>query len=397
MKQKKLVVTLVAGIIALLIAMGIGRFSYTPLLPYMKESQGFSETMAGYLASSNYFGYLLGALFTGAIRWGNKRTFYFRISLMVNILTTGFMGCTTNEAFWLLWRFLSGVSSAMVFVLVSGIVLDQLAHHQRMSWAGFFYSGVGWGIFWSGLLVPYFVTWLKWDGAWLGLMVFSFLIGLVAWLGVKETDPSVKSSGVKQSDGLVKHNKKQLIWLMAAYGCEGLGYIVTGTFLVAMAANIPTLAQNPTISWMIAGLAAIPSCIFWAWIAKHRGYPITLILTYLIQAVGVLLPALYPNAIGIYLGAFLFGGTFMGITTLATSMGREIDPQRSSRVIGYLTAIYGMGQILGPIGAGMLAEKTSSYTSSLFAATAILLLGVMCLSMNVMLSFHEKKKREVSI
>jgi MFS family permease len=110
MKHNKLSFTLVSGTIALLIAMGIGRFSYTPLLPYMKQSLGFSETMAGYLASSNYLGYLLGALFTGAIRWGNKRILYFRISLFFNILTTGLMGCTTNQGFWLLWRFLSGFS-----------------------------------------------------------------------------------------------------------------------------------------------------------------------------------------------------------------------------------------------------------------------------------------------
>lgn len=383
MKQNNLVVTLASGTIALLIAMGIGRFSYTPLLPYMQQSQGFSESMAGYLASGNYLGYLLGALFAGAVRWGNKRTFYFRISLLVNILTTGLMGCTTHEALWMLWRFLSGISSAMVFVLISGIVLDRLANQQRMSWAGFFYGGVGWGIFFSGLLVPYFVQWLQWDGAWLGLMVFSILLGLVSWFGVTEGNESAGSSESHPTAVEVQNNKKQFIWLMAAYGCEGLGYIVTGTFLVAMAAQIPSLSQNPAVSWMIAGLAAIPSCIFWAWIANCWGYQISLMVTYLLQAVGVLLPAIYPDAIGIYLGAFLFGGTFMGITTLATSMGREIYPQQSSRVIGYMTAIYGLGQILGPIGAGILAEKTNSYTSSLVFATAILLLGAIFLMNNV--------------
>lgn len=265
-----------------------------------------------------------------------------------------------------------------------------------MSWAGFFYGGVGWGIFFSGLLVPYFVNWLKWDGAWLGLMVFSFLLGLISCIGVTEEKLPVQSSKAKQSDR-EKNNKKQLLWLMAAYGCEGLGYIVTGTFLVAMAANISSLSQNPTISWMIAGLAAIPSCIFWSWIAKHRGYQISLILAYFLQAVGVILPALYPNSIGIYLGSFLFGGTFMGITTLATSMGREMYPHQSNRVIGYLTAIYGIGQILGPLGAGILAEKTKSYIYSLFAATGILLLGILFMIMNAVSYLNKKQDTGVSI
>ncbi|MDA8352014.1 MAG: YbfB/YjiJ family MFS transporter [Firmicutes bacterium] len=377
MQQKKLIFTLISGMVALLVAMGIGRFAYTPLLPYMQQSQGFSETMAGYLASSNYLGYLLGAVLTGAVRWRNKRTLFFQMGLLANILTTGLMGSTADEWLWLLWRFLSGISSAMVLVLASGIVLDQLAKYQRVTWAGLFYGGVGWGIFFSGLFVPYLVQWLEWDGAWFGLMIFSLLIGLPSFFGLRETNLPNQSLTVEtSSEETPNADKKQLGWLMAAYGCEGLGYIITGTFLVAIAANIPTLAHNPTLSWIVAGLAAIPSCIIWAWIAKHWGYSITLILAYLLQAIGVLLPVLLTNAMGIYIGSFLFGGTFMGITTLVTSMGQKMYPQESSRVIGYLTAVYGIGQILGPLGAGILAEKTHSYASSLVGATGIILLGM---------------------
>lgn len=380
--------------VALLIAMGIGRFAYTPLLPYMQQSQQFSETMAGYLASSNYLGYLLGAVFTGAIRWGNKRTLFCQIGLFANILTTGLMGSTADEWLWWLWRFLSGISSAMVLVLASGIVLDQLAKYRRMSWAGFFYGGVGWGIFFSGLFVPYLVQWLDWDGAWFGLMIFSLLIGLPSFFGLRETDLPNQSSTAETSPRKITHtDKKQLCWLMAAYGCEGLGYIVTGTFLVAIAADIPTLAHHPTISWIVVGLAAIPSCIIWAWIVKYWGYSITLILAYILQAVGVLLPVIETNEAGIYAGAFLFGGTFMGITTLVTSMGRNMYPKQSSQVIGYLTAVYGIGQILGPIGAGILAEKTHSYALSLVGATGILLLGVTFIFIIGLLQYMERKRR----
>ena len=42
--------------------MSVGRFAYTPLLPYMRDATGLSTSAAGWIASSNYLGYVAGAL-----------------------------------------------------------------------------------------------------------------------------------------------------------------------------------------------------------------------------------------------------------------------------------------------------------------------------------------------
>ena len=51
-----------AGLTALGVAMGIGRFAFTPILPMMQQDFAMSLGEGGWLASANYLGYLVGAL-----------------------------------------------------------------------------------------------------------------------------------------------------------------------------------------------------------------------------------------------------------------------------------------------------------------------------------------------
>ena len=51
-----------AGIFAVTLALGIGRFCYTPILPFMRESLGLNSSQAGLIGSWNYFGYFLGSV-----------------------------------------------------------------------------------------------------------------------------------------------------------------------------------------------------------------------------------------------------------------------------------------------------------------------------------------------
>ena len=60
----KLFALIATGAAALAIAIGIGRFSYTPILPYMLEELNLSKTNGGLIASWNFFGYLFGSLMT---------------------------------------------------------------------------------------------------------------------------------------------------------------------------------------------------------------------------------------------------------------------------------------------------------------------------------------------
>ncbi|MHB1628644.1 MAG: YbfB/YjiJ family MFS transporter [Bacilli bacterium] len=380
--DKGLWMQVIAGAFALFIAMGVGRFAYTPILPLMQSQAHFSNASAGYLASSNYTGYLLGAFTAGSVPWiRHRRLNAYRWSLIVSIAATGGMAAASGFWLWSLLRMVSGISSGLVFVLVSSIVLDALARKNYSHLSGVLYGGVGLGIAVTGLMAPILGNPFGWRGAWLGLMALTTAIGIPAVLWIKDEQDGrhrQKVAPQRQGDG----QRWYFPWLVAAYGCEGLGYIITGTFLVAMAEKMPALHEFAPYCWVVVGLASLPSGVVWVRLARRWGNVPALAAAYLLQAFGVILPVLLPTAAGVYLGSVLFGGTFMGVTTLGTMLGRQLRPQDSSKAIGLMTGIYGIGQIVGAAGAGLLATRSGGFGLStlvasgvIFAGAAILLMG----------------------
>ncbi|MBT2733470.1 YbfB/YjiJ family MFS transporter [Bacillus sp. ISL-7] len=387
--KKQTYLFLIGGILSLIIAMGIGRFAYTPILPLMQKDLSFSNTVAGYIASSNYAGYLLGAILAGAIPLKQYRTISLRICLIVSILTTAIMGLTYSHFLWYVLRFLSGVSSAYVLVLASGIVLDKLASINKTSWSGLFYGGVGLGICLSSLFIPSLNHLYQWEGTWTGLAVVSGILAFFVWIWLDDNSNAVEKKAKQQIFAEVPPTK-WLLWLIIAYGLEGLGYIVTGTFIVSIAEKTSYFHKGATLVWMMVGLAAIPSCLIWSLLAKKWGFVKSLVLAMALQALGMAMPAFWSSKTSFIISALLFGATFMGITTLVTTMGRQMNPSNSGRTIGILTAIYAIGQLIGPILAGVLSSFTNNFNTALIGASCVVLIGAAMLLNGI--QFERKSK-----
>lgn len=360
--------------------MGIGRFSYTAIFPYMQSTIHFSNSTAGFLATSNYLGYFVGAVLSGRMNLANRRYFYLKLALIISILTTGLMGISEVYVLWYILRFLSGIASAFIFVLASSIVLDVLSTAGKSHLSGIFYSGVGLGIAFSGFIVSPLNQIFHWNGTWIGLALFSALLFvlIVIWMNEK------KIMTIHTSNSSTTHFQQVppahwIKWLIISYGLEGLGYIITGTFIVSIAKESTAFSYDSVTVWIVAGITAIPSCIIWTSIAKKIGYVHTLIYIMILQGIGVLLPVLSENAPSLYVSSFLFGATFMGIATLATTLARQMLPVNSYRILGFLTASYAFGQMIGPSIAGVLATITNSYNYSLIGATVVIFIGTCCL------------------
>jgi predicted MFS family arabinose efflux permease len=241
--------------------------------------------------------------------------------------------------------------------------------------AGWLFGGVGIGIALSGVLVRVFAGVLDWSGLWLvagGLCALSAPFILSA---VKDSrvHPQLPRGGTR-----VAPQPLPLWPLLVNYTCEGFGYSITATFIVAIVRARPGMESIADWVWVVVGLAGLPSCIFWSAIAERIGYATALALAYATQLVGILLPAITDSSWAALLSAVFFGGTFMAITALMLALGRQSAKGQGFAV---LTAGFGLGQIMGPLVAGYLGAGTAVFETALWMAGGVVGIGLLFLAL----------------
>lgn len=364
---------LLSGAAALALAMGIGRFAYTPMLPAMQAAEGFGAATAGWIAGWNYLGYLLGALAASFVAGRESRYGVFLVSVVASVLTTAAMGWTTSVAGWCALRLASGVASAGVLVISSTIVLEALARAGRPHLMGVNFAGVGIGIALSGIVVALGVGTLDWRALWLALA------GVAAGLALL-TLPLTRVRAEGTSNPASAPAERFPVGLLAAsYFLEGLGYVVTGTFLVAFAKQMPGIGGAAEVLWIVVGLAGAPAALAWSRAGQRWGAPAALIAAYLVQATGIVLPVMFDSLWIALVAAVFFGSTLMGITALMVGFGGRISPN-PARTIGLLTAAFGLGQMIGPVVGGWLAERQGGFDGSLLLAAGAVVLGAVLIA-----------------
>ncbi len=366
---------LLGGFLSLAILMGIGRFHYTPLLPLMQQEYGFGTDVAGLVASVNFAGYLLGSILSALVPRGRPRLLAFRIGILTSVATTLLMGLTDWLPAWLALRGLSGMASAFGMIAAVGIVSDALGRvgaEERLAWV---FGGVGCGIAASGLLTEIGHPALSADGLWIaaGLGCLALLPLVLREIGERDLGPPPNTGAAA---GRLQPRPIAFWPLLVNYTCEGLGYSVFATFIVTIVKSQPGLGHLGDFVWIVVGLAGLPSNLLWSRVARRIGFAAALALCYVGQIVGVALPALGDGPAPAVAGALLFGGTFMAITFLTGPLGRR---SLGGRGFAVLTAGFGLGQMTGPLIAGLFVTGPEDFAAALLASAGILAFGLLFL------------------
>ena len=409
----------VAGLVALAVAMGIGRFAFTPILPMMLHDGVVDLHGASWLASANYLGYLAGALGCTFVPllWSRQSgrppidgPRLVRAGLAATAVLTLAMALPVAPA-WPLLRFLAGVASAMVFVFSSGWCLAQLAARGRSPLGGAMFAGPGAGIVVSGLLASAMVA-ARWTAAdaWLVFGALACVLSASIWQVFKtaadhtdvtaaananadvnvaaaeanaDADTAAHAGAHVASDASGgRHSHGEVATLAFAYGISGFGYIVTATFLPVIARSA-LASDSPWLDlfWPIFGAGVIVGALLATRTRVAADVRLLLAGAYLVQAVGIAIGVAAPSAVGFALGSLLLGVPFTAITYFALQEVRRLRPDHVASTTGLVTAMWSIGQTAGPPMVALLLRRVPSvgaaFTLALVVAAAALVVGAL--------------------
>jgi predicted MFS family arabinose efflux permease len=214
------------------------------------------------------------------------------------------------------------------------------------------------------------------DWRMLWLVVGSVVLGAVVVVGLLMPGEGVRpvvAGGGRVRSGLAPGLGR----LLVGYGLVGFGYVVTATFLVAIVRSCEAARGIEPVVWLVVGLTAVPSVAVWARLGSVFGLRLAFSLACVVEAVGVAASVGWPSAAGVLVAAALLGGTFMGLTALGLAEARVLAAANPRPAFALMTAAFGVGQVAGPVLAGVLSDRTGGFgAASLLAAAALVAAAV---------------------
>ena len=357
------------------------RMAYALVLPSMRSDLDWNYTQAGWLNTANAIGYLIGALLTRLIivRTGNRGLFIGGVLLTaLAMLATGL----TRDIGWLgVWRMVSGICGAAAFIAggaLSGNVLP--AQPQRASTTiAIFFGGGGVGFLLCGVALPLLLdsggpaawqeAWL-WMG-WAGLLLFA----LCTWAATRIAEPETTRAGTGPAvRAEIGHLRAGLI----TYIMFGLGYIGYMTFVIAWMRDHGATTGAVIAMWVTFGVASLLGPWLWR-IPLTRWSPGRMLAAAMaVLGAGALLPLLNAGMPSMLVSAVLFGASMWNIPGSVTHLVKRALPLPAwGAAVATFTIFFAIGQILGPVATGWLADTFGSLRIGLGLSVGVLFLGAL--------------------
>ncbi|WP_147198864.1 YbfB/YjiJ family MFS transporter [Pantoea sp. MBD-2R] len=359
-----------SAFLSLVVAMGIGRFAFTPQVPLMIGEHQLTLTSAAVVAAFNYLGYLCGSY--DAMRASRQVEGRLKIGIWGAVALTLLSALATGPWLHAIIRFFIGWASGWVMVLVAAWSNELLHKQGRIGLASAVFAGPGMGIFISGTLAVVLHS-LNVSAAWAwgayGLLAL-ILITLIArdlprkgQLHRPETapEPLVLTTGLKK-----------LVW---SYSLAGFGYILPATFLSQMAAARFPGSAFAQFVWPIFGGAAVIGIGLGILTRRYGTANRRLAIALWLQALGVFCIDAVPGISGLALGALLMGGGFLCVVQFALQYAREQAPLHMRYLAGLLTTGYATGQLVGPLLSALSTALTHRLEPALYVAGVSLLIA----------------------
>jgi predicted MFS family arabinose efflux permease len=362
-----------SGFCASLVAVGLGRFAYTPLIPALIAAGWFAPAAAAYLAAGNLAGYLAGAL--AARPLARRLPAAPLLRGMMALSAASFLACAWHAGFawFLLWRFIAGVAGAVLMIVAASLVLPHVPPARRGRASGFIFLGIGAGIALSGTLLPLLLR----GGlplTWVALGVLGCALTALAWGGWPGGAPATPPTAPP------RHAGRRIAALYASYGLTAAGLVPHFVFLADFVAR--GLGRGVAAGawvWVLFGLGAAAGPVLAGIAADRIGFAVALRLLWALAAAGIGVLALTSAPAAVAASALVVGACGPASTALVLGRVHELLPGRTAAQAGAwarATIAFALLQAVAAYALSFVFARTGDYAVLFAAGGAALLLAL---------------------
>ena len=133
--------------------------------------------------------------------------------------------------------------------------------------------------------------------------------------------------------------------------------------------------------WPIFGLGVVIGALVASRIRSRSDLRLRPVICYAVQCLGIAIGLAWPTSAGFAVSSLLLGVPMTAITYFAMQEVRRLSPHEPASLMGLLTTVYGVGQVVGPPLAALLVARSVSvqagFNAALGVAAAALLVGAL--------------------
>jgi len=363
------------------VGMGLGRFSYTAMVPALISSGELTALEAGRVGTLNIAGFAFGALISVPLR-SRLREFPTLVAVIALSVVALLASAAPLGFAWLgFWRCMVGMTAGVIMVLSLALIASTAPSTRRPVAASFVFAGVGLGILSAGTLVPTLLS-IGLQAAWLGLGICALCAAVIAIWGWRAapihhvTPPAAKPAAAAVRAASPWNTSLRL--LLLGHLCFSMAIVPHTLYWVDyIARGLGYGIGEGGFHWSLVGIASILGPWIAAWIGMMLGTVWALPVSFFALGIGIAAP-LFSSATIVLLASSVLFGAQPGLSTLMAARTRDLaDADHMPRLMRAMILCSALGAVTAGVVLPQIFEATHSHVLTFALGGASMILGAL--------------------